>query len=446
MTPLEERLVDDLAELVAIPSVSADPAHRADLHRAAEWVRDRIARAGGSAELLGGERHPFVVGEIRASLAPESAPTVLCYAHVDVQPADPVELWETPPFELTRRNGWLVGRGVADDKAHAVLMVAAAEELASRGELPVNVRFVADGEEEVGGTSVADWLESDGRGADAALVLDGLMVRPGQPAFIVALRGICFVHVAVRTGAGDLHSGAFGGVALNAVHALAHMLQAVLPGRDGRLPEPLRAGLIPPGPEEIAAWELLPPGEEELAVVGARPVDSRAAEEFYLRTTAEPSLEVNGVDGGSAHLLKTVLPATAHANLSVRLAPGQSPRAVLAALERLLWDAAPRGAEVSVELLAEAEPAHQPADDPALVAAQDAFERVVGARPVLFRTGASLPFAAALRRLGIPMILTGFNVRDANAHAPNERFPAGHLELGVATIAEVLRGLGNVHG
>ncbi len=439
VAPSLDSLFPELAELIAIPSVSADEEHAADVRSAASWVCERILRAGGEADVVETGGMPLAIGEVRASRDPETAATVLCYAHFDVQPAEPLELWETPPFELTRRDGWLYGRGVADDKAHLFVLLKAAELLRQAGELPVNVRFACDGEEETGGHSVVDWLERDERGADVAVVLDGGMVARDLPGFTIGLRGICYFHVAVRTGARDLHSGMFGGAALNALHVLARALDTVLAGPDGLLPEPLRAGIVPPSEEELAGWRQLPPGEDELGAQGATPLDPRAAEDFYVRTTAEPSVDVNGIEGGSPRLQKTVLPVEAQANVSMRLAPGQDPDAMAAVFQRLLREAAPPGADVQVELWTSGRPALVAPDSVAIRLAQEAFESTVGVRPLLVRSGGSIPVVAALVERGIPAIVTGFALNDSNVHSPNERFVADYLPLGVETAQELFR-------
>jgi acetylornithine deacetylase/succinyl-diaminopimelate desuccinylase-like protein len=439
-----EKLRDQLAELIAIPSVSADPEHAGDIEKAASWVADRIRDAGGEADVVawnGGR--PLVIGEVRASARPESAPTVLTYAHFDVQPPDPLELWESPPFELAERDGWLYARGVADDKAQLLMLVEAARRLAAAGELPVNVRFALDSEEESGGQAIVQWVTADERGADAALVFDGAMIEPGTPTFNTALRGLCYFHVTVRTGERDLHSGLFGGVALNAMHALVQGLSAVI-AKDGRVPEPLRIGITPPAPEEIESWRTLSEGAGLLAGVGARPSDERALDEYYLRTWAEPSVDVHGIAGGSPDLVKTVLPVQARANVSIRIAPGQNVADVSAAFERLLREAAPAGADVDIELVSAAEPGLVSPDAPALALARHAFEQVFGRPSLLVRVGGSVPVVASLARRGIPTISTGIATEDANAHSPNERFPAEHLTLGVDAVSETYRRLGEL--
>jgi acetylornithine deacetylase/succinyl-diaminopimelate desuccinylase-like protein len=440
-----DSLHEQLAEFIAIPSVSADAAHAADIVAAAEWIAERIRAAGGSAELVPWGTRPLVVGEVTASDRPESAPTVLCYAHFDVQPPDPLELWESPPFELTHRDGRLYARGIADDKGNMFLLVEAVRQLAAAGELSVNVRFAFDGEEEIGGDSIVEWVDADQGAADAALILDGAMIRRGQPAFMVGVRGMVYLHLRVRTGATDMHSGMFGAAALNATHALIAALSDVLPGADGRLPDELRQGATPPSAEELAAWAQLPSGAEQLAQQGASPIAPGAADEFYVRTFADTSLDVNGIASGSPDLVKTVLPVEARANVSMRLAPGQDPETIRTAFERLVREALPHGAELEITVKNSARPALTPTDSDAIRLAGDAFEQVVGARPFLARSGGTLPIYASLVARGLPTIATGFGIEsECSVHAPNENVPEDAIELGVETMREVFVQLGQL--
>jgi len=432
--------LEELFELLRIPSVSADPAHTDDVRRAGEWVCDFVRAAGGEAELLETDKHPLAIGEIGASQNGDSAPTVLVYGHFDVQPPAPLEEWETPPFEPTVRDGWLFARGVADDKGQLYLLLKAASLLAAEGSLPVNLRIACDGEEESGGHSIVDFLAADERGADACVIFDGHMLRPGVPIFEIATRGICYFHVRVRTGERDLHSGLFGGAALNAMHAMLQMLGAVLP-REGKVPESLGAGVVMPSPEEIASWQELDPGTEVLAAQGARPADARAAEELYLRTWTEPAVDVHGITGGEALLQKTVIPVVAEANVSIRLVPGQDEEAIAAEMERLMREAAPEGAEVEIECQAKSPAALVRPDDPAIQLGLEAFERVIGARPLLLRVGGSLPVMSALEQKGVPTILSGFDLPEGNIHSPNERFRVEHIPLGVETSKELYKSL-----
>jgi acetylornithine deacetylase/succinyl-diaminopimelate desuccinylase-like protein len=356
---------------------------------------------------------------------------VLCYGHFDVQPPDPLDLWDSAPFEPEIRGEYLYGRGVADDKGQLYLMLAAARELAADGALPVNVRFVCDGEEETGGQSVLGYLAGDDRGGDVAVIFDSGMIARDVPAFNIATRGLVYFHVTLRSGERDLHSGHYGGAALNAVTALCELLASVS-ARDGRLAEPLRAGITAPTAEELQGWAALPAGAEELALAGVAPMDATAAQDYYLRTFAEPALDVNGILGGSPTLEKTVLPVKAEANVSIRLAPGQDPEEIAAAFTEMLRAATPEGASLEIELMSRAAPGIVDPDSRAVALGQDAFERAPGVRPLLTRSGGTLPIVAALSGQGIPTIITGFSLPDANIHSPNERLLVEYVEQGIA--------------
>ena len=437
---IDESWLAELAAWLAIPSVSADPSHRADVRRAGEWVRDFLRSSGGDADLVDWHGQPLVLGELRASAAAADAPTVLCYGHFDVQPADPLELWESPPFEATVRDGWLYARGAADDKGQLFMLLKAAAELARARELPVNVRFLCDGEEEVIGTSAVEYLATDERRADAAVVFDSGFHRRGVPVFNVATRGLCHFHVRVVTAARDLHSGMFGGAALNATHALLEVLAAVVP-RDGVLPDELRAGVAAPTETELADWSRLSPGADVLAAQGAQPADPAAAAAFYRRTWAEPAVDVHGLAGGSPDVQKTVVPSVAEANVSIRLAPGQDVGRIAAAFERLLRAAAPPRAAVELTRTASSPPGLVDPDSHVVRLGLDAFEHVLGVRPLLVRGGGTLPIVPALVANGIPTLLTGFDLPEGNAHAPNERVSLELVELGEASARELFRRL-----
>ena len=440
---MEQAWFEELSEFISIPSVSADSERALAVQQAGQWVCDFVRRAGGEAELRDWDGHPLALGEIPASTRNGDRPTVLCYGHFDVQPPAPLELWESDPFEATVREGRLYGRGAADDKGQLYMLLKAAETLARDNALPVNLRICCDGEEETGGHSIVDFLAADERGGDACVIFDTAMLKRDVPLFNLSTRGLIYFHVGLRTGHRDLHSGVFGGAALNALHALMHVLEAVL-ASDGHLPEPLRAGIAQPTDEELAAWAKLTPGAEELAGQGARPMDSRAAEEFYLRTFAEPSFEVNGIEGGSPQLQKTVLPVEAHANLSIRLAPGQDPEQIAPEVERLLREAAPAGADLEITRLASSRPGLVDPESPVVRLGLEAFERVLGRRPLLVRSGGTLPIVPALADKGIPTILTGFALPDSNIHSPNENILAEYVPLGASAAAELYKAFGEL--
>jgi acetylornithine deacetylase/succinyl-diaminopimelate desuccinylase-like protein len=320
-----------------------------------------------------------------------------------------------------------------DDKGNSYLLLKAAEQLARDGELPVNVRVAFDGEEETGGHSIVEFLEADERGADACVIFDSGMPREDVPSFDLGTRGLIYFHVRLRSGERDLHSGMFGGAALNGVHALMQALQAVV-----ALPDELQAGVAPATDEERRSWEELDSGADVLAGEGARPMDAAAAEEFYARTFAGPAVDVNGIAGGSPVLQKTVLPVEAEANVSIRLAPGQDVDEIAAAFEQILREAAPEGADLEIERWSSAPAGLISPEAPAVKLAQDAFERALGRRPLLLRTGGTLPIVPALADKGIPTILTGFSLPGANVHSPNERLLARYIPLGVAAAREML--------
>jgi acetylornithine deacetylase/succinyl-diaminopimelate desuccinylase-like protein len=437
---VDETWLRELTEFIAIPSVSADPAHRDDVKRAGEWVCEFIRRIGGTAELTPFGEAVLALGEIPASSGADEAPTILCYGHFDVQPPAPLQLWETEPFELTIRDEWAYARGVTDDKGQVFILLKAAQKLVEADALPVNLRFACDGEEETGGQTIVDYLAADDRGANAAIIFDGGMLRADLPVIDLATRGLIAFDVNVRTGERDLHSGMYGGAALNAIHVLMRCFQAVLAGPDGRLPEPLRQGIAPPTAAELAAWAALPPGAEEMRNQGAQPLDARAEDEFYVRTWAEPSADVNGIVGGKPGLRNTTLSVQASGECTIRLAPGQDVPTIGAAAERLLREAAPAGAEIDVSWEG-APPGLVKADAPAVQLGLRAFEQVLGVRPLLVRSGGTLPIMPALSDKGIPTILTGFGLPESNVHSPNERFLVRYFEQGVDTAAALYTAL-----
>lgn len=421
----------ELSEFIRIPSVSADAERRDDVRAAGEWVCDFIRRAGGEAELRDWEGQPLALGELRASSGDGNAPTVMCYGHFDVQPPAPLDEWQSPPFELEVRDGWAYGRGIADDKGLLYTVLKAAELLVHDGGLPVNLRIASDGEEEIGGHTVVEFLEADDRGADACVIFDGGPFRAEQPEFAIATRGLVGFHVTVRTGARDLHSGLYGGAALNAQHALLQGL-AALTARDGKLPEPLRQGIAPVSDEERGGWAALPAGADLLREAGAAPLDARAADEFYERTWTEPSMDVNGIRGGKPDFVNTTLVVNAEARFTIRLAPGQDTQTIAAAAERLFRDAVPSGAEVEVVHENSAPPGLFPPGSRVIQLGLDAFERAVGRRPILVRSGGTLPIVPALVAKGIDTVVSGFALPESNVHSPNERLRVEDFDRSVA--------------
>jgi acetylornithine deacetylase/succinyl-diaminopimelate desuccinylase-like protein len=429
-------LREELDDWLRIPSVSTGGGDATALTQACDWVCERIDAAGGSAEAVsidGG--HPMAVGELRSSRP--DAPTVLSYGHYDVQAAGPLDHWDSPPFDPTERDGRLYARGAADDKGNFLPLLHVACDLARAGELPVNVRFLVEGEEEIGSSSVLKRLGEGEDEADCAIVFDSLMVDERTPAITVGARGMVRAGVEVRTAARDLHSGLYGGAVLNAAHVLLAMLAEVAPDAAGGVREELAVGVAPLAPAERESWERLPPGAEAIAAVGAAEVAPGAGEELYLRTGSRASVDINMIELGEP---RTIVPALARAHVSVRLAPGQEAAKVAAQLERLLRAAAPDGAQVSIEMdLADPalfDPAH-----PALRLAANAMERACGTPPAMVRLGGTLPLLAVLAERGMPAIVSGFALPDDAFHAPNESYRLASLRLGEAAARELYREL-----
>ena len=423
--------------MAAIPSISAGERNEAALREAAEWALKRVLDAGGTCRAgrdPGGA--PLVVGELRSARG--TRPTVMIYGHYDVQdPGDPAD-WASPAFEPTVRDGRLYARGATDDKGNFLPLLHVACAMARAGTLPVNVRVLIEGAEETGSDDVGEWVREDERGADAVIVFDSGMVDADTPALTLATRGMVIAQIEIRTGTQPAHSGMYGGAALNAFHALHRVLAAVLPGPDGRLPEPLRAGVIPPSPAELESWKTLPSGDGELARVGARPADAKAVEEFYIRTTAEPSLDVHQVVGGEA---RTIVVPVASADLSVRIVGGQRSEEIAAKLEALLRGALPDGAELSFSADRAEASAFDP-ETPVLLAARRALSNAPRQRAgagALRRDAADPGRVRRARHPGDRLRVLAARRRAARAQRV---LPAGRVRAGRRRGAGALRGAG----
>ncbi|MEA2441572.1 MAG: hypothetical protein QOH76_2996 [Thermoleophilaceae bacterium] len=433
---MKDALLSELNDWLRIPSISTGEPDPDGLRRAAEWVAEKVRAAGGECEVVESAGNPLAVGELRASRE-AAAPTVLIYGHYDVQSVGDPAAWESPPFEPTVRDGRLYARGASDDKGNFLPLLHVACEMARAGELPVNVRVLVEGEEEAGGESAIEWVRADARGADAALVFDSDMADEHTPAITIGLRGMVMASISVRTGERDLHSGIYGGSVLNALHVLHAMLAQVVPGPDGRLRPELRAGIEEPAATERESWARLRPGGEVLAEVGGRPVHPGAGDEYYERNGADASLEVNMIEGGEP---RTVVPATARAVVSLRLAPRQRSDEIKPVLERLLLSAVPEGAEVEFDWHL-AEPSLFDVAEPAIQLAARAIERACGTPPVMQRSGGSIPIVAELAAAGIPTVVGGFALAEDAIHAPNESYRLESLRLGAAAARELYMAL-----
>jgi acetylornithine deacetylase/succinyl-diaminopimelate desuccinylase-like protein len=433
------RFLDELKALLRIPSVSTLPENKEDCRKAAEFLAAELKRIGiehvGLIETGG---HPLVYGDW---LHAAGKPTVLIYGHYDVQPAEPLEEWLSPPFEPTERNGNLYARGAVDDKGQVWAQVKALESLMkANGALPINVRVLFEGEEEVGGEGIANYVASKPANlkADFALVSDTELFAPGLPTLCVGLRGMIYTELEVRGAKTDLHSGMYGGAAPNPFMSLAHII-AKLKDEGGKILIPgFYDGMIPPSPEELKAWKSLPFDEEHYrqTEVGSKALVGEKGFSVLERTWARPTLEVHGMPGGFIGAgAKTVIPAKAVAKISMRLVPGMTPAKAFEQYKAYVEKIAPAGVDVEVRLLSAGDPCLIPVNNKYIQAAVRSLHEVWGKDTVYIRSGGSIPIVGDFdRHLGQPSVMMGFGLPDDNIHAPNEKFHLKNFELGIRSL------------
>ncbi|ADV83334.1 dipeptidase [Terriglobus saanensis] len=434
------RFVDELKALLRIPSVSTSPEHKDDVRRAAEFVAAELKRIGmDHVRLIETDGHPLVYAD---HLHAVGKPTVLCYGHYDVQPAEPLEEWISPPFEPTERDGNLYARGAVDDKGQMWMHVKALESLltAHGGVLPANVRVIVEGEEEVGGEGIAAFVKEHGDAlqSDVALVSDTEMFAPGLPTLCVGLRGMIYTEIEVRGARTDLHSGMYGGAAPNPFFALTQII-AQLKDADGRILIPHFADeLQAPTEDELKAWKSLPFDEEHYreTEVGSSDLTGEPGFSVLERTWARPTLEVHGMPGGFIGAgAKTVIPAKAVAKVSMRLVPDMMPQKSFERFRDYVLSLVPKGVSVEVRLIHSGDPIVISTDNPYVRAATDAMQSVFGKDTVFVRSGGSIPIVGDFERhLKIPTLMMGFGLPDDNLHAPNEKFHLQNFHDGIQSI------------
>jgi acetylornithine deacetylase/succinyl-diaminopimelate desuccinylase-like protein len=442
----DDRL-ESLQAFLRIPSISGLSDHAGDVRRAAEWLAAQLTEAGVEhvdVSETGG--HPIVYGDW---LHADGAPTVIVYGHYDVQPVDPLDEWTTPPFEPRLDGDRLVGRGAADDKGqiHAHLSAAAAL-LATREALPINVRYVFEGEEESSSVHLDGWLTAnrDRLSADAAIISDTGFFEGNLPAITIGLRGMMYAQIDVVLAAVDLHSGSYGGAVSNPAVALAQMI-AALKGPDGRVHIPgFYDDVAELTPLERAAIAELPFDEEAFRdKVGVSALVGESGYSTLERKTTRPTLDVNGIWGGfQGEGSKTIIPGRAHAKVSTRLVAHQDPHDIFDKLQAFVAEIAPPGVEVTVRMLGAGRPSLTPIDHPVTQAAARALEATFGRPPLYIREGGSIPITASFETiLGLPVVLEGFTQPDERAHAPDEWLDLGNYESAiraiVATFDEIAR-------
>ncbi len=444
-----ERHVRELVEFLRIPSISSAAEHRADVARAAAFLRDELRRLGLDASIFPTDGHPVVYGEWMGAGA--GKPTVLVYGHYDVQPVDPLELWKSPPFEPSIRDGALYARGAVDDKGQVWLHLKAFEAWRAAGGPPVNVKMIFEGEEEIGSEHLGAFLEREKArlAADVVVVSDSPMFAKGVPSICYGLRGLAYFQVEVEGPSVDLHSGSFGGAVLNPANALARIV-AGLQDASGRV--------LVPGfydrvrrltPRERASTRRLPFDRKAWLASAGGPKAPWGEAGFHVleRIWARPTLDVNGIWGGyQGEGAKTIIPSKAGAKISMRLVPDQTPEEIARKFTAHVKRLAPKEVKVTVRNLHGGAAFLSEVDHPAFRATERALERAFGKKPVLTREGGSIPFTATIQEaLGCPVILMGFGLPDENSHAPNERLDLENFRKGTlaaALLYEELAGMG----
>jgi acetylornithine deacetylase/succinyl-diaminopimelate desuccinylase-like protein len=439
----QSQFLEGLKTFLRIPSISTLPENKPDIRRAAEFVVQELRAAGmTTAELIEGQGNPLVYGEW---LGAPGKPTILFYGHYDVQPPDPLEEWKSPPFEPEIRGDNLYARGSSDDKGQTYILIKAVEGLMkTTGKLPVNVKFLVEGEEETGGEHIEAYVKTKPPRlqADAAVICDTEMFAPELPTLCVGLRGMVYAELHVEGADHDLHSGVYGGAAPNPLQAVAEIICA-LKDRDGRILIPgIYDRVVPPSPKEREAWARLPLDEKEYTEkeMGARELVGEPGVPLLERVWARPTFEVHGIRGGfTGEGAKTVIPARATAKISMRLVADQRPDEAAAQLRSAVAAACPKGVTAELKVLHSAAPSLVNPDNDYIRAAAQAMQRVFGKDTVYIRSGGSIPIVGLFDRyLGFPSVLMGFGLPDDNLHAPNEKFYLPNFYRGIEAVAAYL--------
>jgi acetylornithine deacetylase/succinyl-diaminopimelate desuccinylase-like protein len=438
--------LEGLKTFLRIPSISTLSEHKPDIRRAAEFVLNELRDAGLAGELIEGEGNPLVFAEWTGA---PGKPTLLLYGHYDVQPPDPLDEWKSPPFEPDVRGEDIFARGSSDDKGQTYILIKAVEGLLkTRGKLPVNVKFLIEGEEETGGEHIESYVgQKPARLAcDAAVICDTEMFAPELPTICVGLRGMVYAELHVEGANHDLHSGVYGGAAPNPLQAVAEII-STLKDSDGHIHIPgFYDRVVPPSDKEREAWARLPFDEREYTEkeMGARELVGEPGIPLFERLWARPTFEVHGIRGGfTGEGAKTVIPARAVAKISTRLVADQNPKEAAEQLKQAIAKACPRGVTAELKVLHSAPPSLVNPDNRFIHAAADAMSEVFGKPTVYIRSGGSIPIVAAFEQsLGIPSVMMGFGLPDDNLHAPNEKLHLPNFYRGIEAVARYLDLLG----
>jgi len=447
----QKRFLDELKDLLRIPSVSTAEEHKDDVRKAAEVVANDLKRIGFEhVEIIPTQGHPLVYADW---LHATGKPTALCYAHYDVQPAEPLDEWHTPPFEPTERNQNIYARGAVDDKGQLWMQLKAFESLfkGGDGKLPINVRVLIEGEEEVGGESIEEYVKknagSEKLKSDFALVTDTELFAPDMPTLCVGLRGLVYTEIEAQGAKTDLHSGVYGGAAPNPLFALVEIISK-LKDSDGKILIPgFYDDVQKPTDDELKAWASLPFNEEEYrkAEVGSTVLTGEPGYSVLYRTWARPTLEVHGIPGGfTAPGAKTVIPARASAKVSMRLVPNQDPDDILKKYTDFVKKLTPKGISINIKVHSKGPACVVNTDNKFARASVEAMHEVFGKDTVYIRSGGSIPIVTQFDKdLKIPSIMMGMGLPDDNLHAPNEKFHIPNFYRGIESIIRFFQILGD---
>lgn len=443
----KNRFLNELKEFIAIPSISTNPENKEDVQKCANWASDHLKNIGMTdVRIFQTEGHPIVYAEWSGA---KGKPTVLIYGHYDVQPVDPVELWESPPFEATIRGDNIYARGTADDKGQVFIHFKAIETyLKNYGSLPVNIKMILEGEEEVGSVNLPKFLKENKEllKADLIVVSDSSMFAKGVPSICYGLRGLCYMQIDLVGPKSDLHSGSFGGSVHNPIQALAEII-ASLHDKNGKITIPgFYDDVLPLTKKEREAFKKLPWSDKKYAKeLGVRELYGEKGYTTLERLWARPTLECNGIWGGfTGEGAKTVLPSKASAKISMRLVPHQKSAKIAKLFERHIKKIAPKTVQVTVRNLHCGEPAITPIDSPGVQAAVAALEKGFNKKPLYQREGGSIPIVVEFKKiLGLDTVLLGFGLPDENAHAPNEFLNLDNFYGGMRTVVHLFNELPN---
>jgi acetylornithine deacetylase/succinyl-diaminopimelate desuccinylase-like protein len=444
----QARFLGELKDLLRIPSVSTLESHKGDVKRAAEFVAEDLRKIGfENVEIIPTSGHPLIYADWMHAAG---KPTVLCYAHYDVQPPDPLHEWISPPFEPAERNGNIYARGAVDDKGQLWMQLKAFESLmrGHGGKLPINVKVIIEGEEEIGGESIAAFIRKEGKKlkADFALVSDTELFAPNLPTLCVGLRGLVYTELECTGAKTDLHSGMYGGAAPNPLFALIEIISKLKDSKGKILIPGFYQHVKAPTKAELAAWKKLPFKEEHFrkTEVGSKVLTGEPGYSVLYRTWARPTLEVHGMPGGfTGGGAKTVIPARASAKVSMRLVPNMDPDDIVRKYTKFVQKLTPKGVDVKIKIHSKGAACVVGTDNPYVKAATAAMHEIFKKDTVFIRSGGSIPIVGDFQNvLKLPTLMMGFGLPDDNLHAPNEKFHIANFHRGIESIVRLLEIVG----